>query len=232
MASNKNKILVIVAHPDDETIGCGGTLARHLKKGDYVFCISLTNGIGARFKKKINKEELFVRQQASTRAQKILGFKWLKECCHDFPDNSLDSVPIIKIIRVIEKAKKIVKPDIIYTHNLSDLNIDHRITAEAVLVAFRSQPNEIWQEIRLFEVPSASDYFDNALSKKFNPNLFVNIKQTWQKKLSALKAYSKEMRKYPHSRSLKGIKILAQFRGIQNGIELAEAFDVIKKIIR
>ena len=77
MASNKNKILVIVAHPDDETIGCGGTLARHLKKGDYVFCISLTNGIGARFKKKINKEELFVRQQASTKAQKILGFKWL-----------------------------------------------------------------------------------------------------------------------------------------------------------
>ena len=161
-----------------------------------------------------------------------MGFKWLKEFCHNFPDNSLDSLPIIKIIKVIEEAKKIVIPDIIYTHNLSDLNIDHRIVGEAVLVAFRPQPKEVWKEIRLFEVPSTSDYFDNIFSKKFNPNLFINIKQTWKKKLSALKAYSKEMRKYPHSRSLKGIKILAQYRGVQNGLEFAEAFDVIKKIIR
>ena len=230
--TKKNKILVIVAHPDDETIGCGGVLAQHSKNRDDIFCMSLTNGVGARFEKNYNKKELLIRKKASFNAQKILGFKWLKEFCRDFPDNSLDSLPIIKIIKVIEEAKKIVKPDIIYTHNLSDLNIDHRIVGEAVLVAFRPQPKEVWKEIRLFEVPSTSDYFDNVFSKKFSPNLFINIKQTWKKKLSALKAYSKEMRKYPHSRSLKGIKILAQYRGVQNGLEFAEAFDVIKKIIR
>ena len=230
--TTKNKILVVVAHSGDETFGCGGTSAHHVRNNDKVFCISFTNGVGVRFDNNKNEYEIKKRKASALKAQKILGFRWLEEYCADFPDNSLDTVSMLELIKIIEQTKKKIKPDIIYTHSNTDLNVDHRKISEATVVAFRPQPGENWKEIRFFEIPSSTEYSDGLNFDDFKPNLFINIKTTLKKKLTALKAYSSELRDYPHPRSLKGIKVLAQHRGVQNGLEYAEAFKVVKKIVR
>ena len=142
----------------------------------------------------------------------------------------MDSHPLLEIVKSIEKIKKIFKPDLVYTHSASDLNIDHNIVSRAVLTAFRPTPEESCKEIRLFEVSSSTDFGVASLNGSFNPNLFIDIKDTWSSKQEALKAYVSELRAYPHSRSIEGIKNLANNRGNQVGYELAEAFEVIRKI--
>ena len=109
------------------------------------------------------------------------------------------------------------------------LNIDHKIVCQATITAFRPQPKEKWEKILSFEIPSSTDYGDINQKEKFNPNYFVNIKKNWKKKLLALRCYKKEIRKYPHSRSYKGIELLAKNRGVQIGFEMAEAFQIIKQ---
>ena len=225
--SRKNQsILVIVAHADDETIGMGGTIAKHIEDGDEVFALSMTDGVGSRVAN--NKEEIELRAIASKNAANILGFKWI--ACGNFLDNEMDKGSLIEIVKFIENAKSLSNPDIVYTHSSSDLNIDHRVVSEAVLTAFRPQPNELCREIRVFEVPSATDYGHRSVTGCFNPNLYVDITDTWNKKLLALEEYASEIKDYPHTRSLKGIKNLSQLRGNQVGIYQAEAFEIIRKI--
>ena len=222
----KNKILFVVAHTDDETIGSGGTIAKHNSIGDKVFAMSFTDGISSR-KKKQNKQ-IEQRLKASIKASKILGFKWVKNL--NYPDNELDSISLIKIIKEIERVKKIIQPDIVYTHCFSDLNIDHRIVAQATLTAFRPEPNEKLKELRTFEIPSSTDFSSSKFKKLFSPNIFVSIDKFWKKKFKALKSYNYEMKKEPHSRSIKGIHNLAKIRGNQSGLKLAESFELIRKI--
>ena len=224
----KLKILIVVAHSDDETIGMGGTIVKHNLRGDKVFAISLTDGVSSR--NSFVKNDISDRKKSAQIASKILGFNWLEN--NFFPDNAMDSVPILDIIKSIEKIKKKINPDIIYTHSGADINIDHRIVANSVLTAFRPQANENWLEIRSFEVPSSSDYGHKSITGVFNPNLFINISKEWPKKLQALKAYKKEIKKFPNSRSLIGIKNLAMHRGNQAGLVMAETFEILKKIDR
>ena len=112
------------------------------------------------------------------------------------------------------------------------MNIDHRIVYESTITAFRPQPYEKWDEIRTFEVPSATDYGSNLLGTIFEPNLFVDITSTFSKKLAAIKLYDEEIREEPHSRSIGGIENLAKYRGYQVGLDYAEAFNIVKKISR
>ena len=221
-------VLVIVAHSDDETLGLGGTIARHVEYGDTVFAISMTNGVGARGDDNI--EEINKRESASAQAAAILGFTWLHAA--NFPDNAMDTVPLLSVVKVIENAKNVIKPNIVYTHSNADLNVDHRIVSEATLVAFRPQPNEIFREIRVFEVPSATDYGHRSITNIFYPNLYVDIQNHWDKKKAALIAYESEMRDSPHSRSLIGLENLARLRGNQVGLNYAEAFEIIRRIER
>lgn len=230
MIQFKNKkVLIVVAHPDDETIGCGGLIAKLNKKKSKVFSIYLSDGRSARDKKK-NNNTLVLKESAE--AAKILGFKWLKDFCGKFEDQKLDKQSLLSIIKVIEKVKNKIKPDLIITHSKSDLNRDHRIVYEAVVTAFRPKHREIWSQILSFEIASATDYGNSLFEKKFDPNYFINIKQEWKKKEKALKAYKSEMLKFPNSRSIKGIKTLNQLRGVQNGIDMAEAFELVKFITR
>ena len=221
-------ILVIVAHTDDETIGMGGTIARHVFEGDNVFSISMTDGVGARSNH--SDEIVENRQKAAHNASEILGFKWLDNA--NFPDNSMDSIPLLDVVKFIEAAKEKVHPTIVYTHSTADLNIDHRIVAEATMTAFRPQPNEEWKEIRAFEVPSATDYSHEDVTSSFYPNMFISIEEFWEKKHQALMQYQGEIREEPHSRSLHGIETLANYRGNQVGLNLAEAFQILRKIKR
>lgn len=221
-------ILVIAAHPDDETIGCGGAILRHVSEGDNVNIITLTDGVSSRksSKSKDNK----IRNKAAKDAIDILGATWIG--AGNFSDNNMDSIPLLEIIKYIESFKENFYPDIIYTHSPSDLNIDHTIAAKATLTAFRPEPKESYSEIRFFEIASSTDFSSKQLDKKFEPNLFINIECFIQKKIAALKCYDLEMRDYPHSRSYRKIESLAEYRGAQSGLASAEAFEVARKIYR
>tara|TARA_A200000113_G_C8851491_1_gene350361 strand:- start:1180 stop:1863 length:684 start_codon:yes stop_codon:yes gene_type:complete len=223
--SSKN-ILIIVAHTDDETIGMGGTIANHTKDGDKVFAVSMTDGVGSR--DALDTNDINQRVIAADKAARILGFEWLE--AGKFLDNEMDKYSLIEVVKFIENIKNLSKPDIVYTHSSSDLNIDHRIVSEAVLTAFRPQPKEICREIRAFEVSSATDYGHKSVTGSFYPNLFIDITNTWEEKLLALKEYASEMREYPHTRSYRGIESLSKIRGNQVGLHQAEAFEIIRKI--
>lgn len=221
-------VLVVVAHSDDESISMAGTIRKHVNKGDKVYVVSMTNGVGARRGVDVTETEALERRNSAETASKILGFEWSD--CYDFNDNSMDSYPLLEVVKAVELAKARHRPTLVYTHSCADLNVDHRVVAKAVLTAFRPQPNEVCKELRLFEVASATDYGNSAITGSFTPNLFIDISSEWSAKAKSLSAYSAEMREYPHSRSVQAIKNLASLRGNQVGYEFAEAFEVIRKL--
>lgn len=222
----KKKILILVAHSDDESFGCGGLIKKLSKNKNNIKIVSFTNGVGSRFKNDIQK--IYRRQKSSLNASKILGFKWLAQ--YDYPDNQLDKISLLEIIKKIEQHKKKFQPHIVLTHNFSDLNIDHRKIAEATLTAFRPEPNEKLEQLITFEVPSATDFRVLKNEKNFLPNYFVNIEKFLNYKIQAIKCYKDELKKYPHSRSLIGVKNLNKMRGNQSGLNYAEAYEIIRKI--
>jgi len=224
------KILVVAAHPDDEILGCGGTMAVHSIKGDEVYVLILGEGITSRDVKRDRKKrdkEIEELRRAIEAANKIVGTK--RTFLYDFPDNRFDSVPLLDIIKVIEKVKNEVVPDIVYTHHHGDLNIDHRLTFQAVMTACRPLKGESVKEIYSFEVLSSTEWSPDN-SKYFMPNYFVDIKNTLKRKIMAMKRYKSEIRDFPHPRSAKAMEILAHNRGINVGLEYAEAFILIRKI--
>tara|TARA_R100001440_G_scaffold10656_7_gene19458 strand:- start:30176 stop:30853 length:678 start_codon:yes stop_codon:yes gene_type:complete len=218
-------ILVVAAHPDDEALGCGGTMARHAAEGDSVYVLFMTNGVDAR--QSVSNNDAGVRSEAAEKACELLGAK--EYIYNDFPDNRLDTVALLDITQSIEKVISRIQPEIIYTHHIGDLNIDHRRTHEAVLTACRPQPNFCVKQIYAFEVLSATDW-NTSDSNYFLPNYFVGVTAFFKKKLDSLKAYSSEMRDEPHSRSLKNSERLSELRGACVGIENAEAFMLIRCI--
>ena len=214
----KSKILIIAAHPDDEILGCGGTIAK-MKNTHIIETIFMTNGVSARGTKR--QKEIKKRKNSSIKLFKFLNLP--KPTFYNFPDNRMDKVPLLKIVRKIEKKIKIFKPETILTHYSNCLNIDHRITFEAVITACRPINNLSVKKILSFEVPSSSDW---ALfkGKKFEPNYYVDISKHIKDKLDLIKFYKDELRKYPHSRSIQSIKSLASFRGVSCGVKFAEGF--------
>lgn len=221
-------VLVVVAHTDDETFGMGGTIARHVAAGDRVYALSMTDGVGSRDVQ--SAAEVEARAQAARGAAEILGMKWLEG--GSFPDNAMDTVSLLAVAKLVEDAKRMVRPSLVYTHSAADLNIDHRILCQATLTAFRPQPNETWQEIRTFEVPSATDYGHRSVTASFHPNLYIDIADVWDRKLAAAQQYHTELRSPPHSRSPEGLDNLSRLRGNQAGLQRAEAFEILRKILR
>lgn len=222
----KKKVLIIVAHTDDESFGCGGLIKKLSQKKNDIRIIAFTNGVSSRENIKIL--DIKKRKAASIKASKILGYKWLAQ--YNFPDNELDKASLLKIIKIIEHHKKKFNPNLVITHNFSDLNIDHRKIAEASLTAFRPEPNEKLEKFLTFEVPSATDYRILKNKKNFLPNYFVNIENVLKYKIDAIKCYKNEIKKYPHSRSIIGIKNLSKIRGNQVGLRFAEAYEIIREI--
>ena len=226
-----NKILVVVAHPDDEVLGCSGTMARLAMEGNDVYTLILGEGITARDKERdrINREkDLCELKNHIVKANKLLGVK--KTYTFDFPDNRFDTVALLDIIKTIEEIKEDIKPDIVFTHHYGDLNIDHQITFKAVMTAFRPLKKETVREIYSFEVLSSTEWNIPKPEICFVPNHFVDISKTIKLKVRAMKEYKCEIREYPHPRSIESIEIKAKQRGIQVGLEAAEAFEVIRLI--
>lgn len=225
----KNKILVISAHPDDEVLGCGGTIAKHSLSGSIVEQIFISDGESAReiISNKNKKKKIHYRLNAAKKAAKILGIK--NTTSINFPDNKLDSIPMLEIVKEIEKKIFKFKPKVIFTHSDLDLNIDHQIVSRAVMTACRPINNLSVKEIYFFEVLSSSEWSYKS-KKSFIPNYFVDISKTINIKIKAFKSYKKEIKKFPHSRSIEGIRILSQYRGMMAGIKNAESFFMKRKI--
>jgi LmbE family N-acetylglucosaminyl deacetylase len=224
----KNKILIVSAHPDDEVLGCGGTVARLVKEGYQAYTLILGEGITSRDEKRDRAKretEIQKLKDQAKKANKIIGVE--EVFMYDFPDNRFDTVPLLDIVKVIEKIKNDIKPDIIFTHYGKDLNIDHQITYKAVITATRPVVGEPVKEIYSFEVPSSTEW---NFPLSFSPDVFFDISETIDIKIKALEEYKTELREYPHPRSLEGIKINAQSWGLKIGVKYAEVFKCIRII--
>ena len=227
------KVLVLAAHPDDEVLGCGGTIARLVAEGAEVNIVFFTNGVNARQHEMSHTEKkaaVNVRKAASRAAMSILGANSV--IFGDYPDNRMDSVDLLDIIQFVEQHVSDYTPEVIFTHHANDLNIDHRIVHQAAITACRPQPNHCVQTLLFFEVPSSTEWQIPASSLVFSPNCFVDITDYLDIRLRALEAYSDEMRLWPHSRSLKAVESLAGWRGATVGLEAAEAFMLGRNILR
>jgi len=218
-------ILVVAAHPDDEAIGCGGTILRHIEEGDKVSLLLMTDGVSAR--RKLTSQDTKLRSENSKKAQSILGFTSIKMM--DFPDNQLDTVPLITITRCVEEQIKLIRPSIVYTHHYGDLNVDHRLTCEAVMVACRPQPECTVNEVYGFEVLSSTGWFVPN-KNVFQPNFYVDIGRYLNNKVRAVGAYGPELRDPPHARSMENVENLAKVRGALIGRSAAEAFELYRAI--
>jgi len=218
-------VLVVAAHPDDEVLGCGATIAKHVLAGDEIRVVIMAEGVTSRDKKRdrtSRKWELESLAKAASRANEILGTESLD--LHDLPDNRLDTVDMLDIVQVVEMYMKKYEPELIYTHHGSDLNIDHTIVHNAVVTACRPFPAQTVRGLLFFEVSSSTDWQVPDLKNMFSPNWFVEATATLEKKIKALEAYGSEMHPWPHSRSLKAVENLARYRGSSVGLEAAEAF--------
>jgi N-acetylglucosamine malate deacetylase 1 len=224
MRTNRS-ILVVAAHPDDEVLGCGGTIAKHIEQGDQVEVVILAEGITSRGNNQNQSNQskaLSELAQAAKRANEILGVK--KLTLNGFPDNRMDSMDRIEIIKYVEDVIRQCKPEIIYTHHAGDLNVDHRRTHESVVTASRIQPGCGIKTLLFFEVASSTEWQTAGSAPYFMPNWFVDISSTLDKKLNALKAYAMEMREWPHPRSIRALQDLSRWRGTCVASEAAEAF--------
>jgi LmbE family N-acetylglucosaminyl deacetylase len=222
------KILIIAAHPDDEVLGCFGTVAKLIKDGYEAYTLILGEGKTSRDEERIvenKKDEIEVLNTEIQNANDIIGIK--KVFIESFPDTRVDSVDLLDIIKVISKVKEEVKPDIIFTHYENDLNIDHQITYKAVITATRPMEGECVKEIYSFEILSSTEW-NYPLS--FSPDTFYDISDTIDLKIEAMKEYTSELCKYPHPRSLEGIELNAKYQGIRVGKIYVEAFKTIRNL--
>lgn len=226
MNKKKKSILCIVAHPDDEALGLGGTIIKHIEHGHNVQIIILS--VGEEAKLDADKDPSR-REQSAYAWSKSVGSEVLK--IFDYADQRLDTIPKLEIIQELEKIIKIIKPDIIYTHHDGDINHDHQVVSHAVLTACRPMNSlGIKAEIRTFETISSTEQAPYSDRYIFKPNYYVDVENVWDKKISSLKAYNNEMGIYPHPRSMESIEALAIKRGSEAGLKKAEAFCILKKI--
>lgn len=215
-------VLVVAAHPDDEILGCGATLARHAARGDRVNVLIMGQGVFSRSDGSADQESLEALRQCAQEANRIIGASSLELL--DFRDNRMDEVARLDLAKAVEAVVSQHAPDIVYTHFPGDLNVDHVRVSEAVCIACRPIPGSSVRSLRFFEVQSSTEWRPPAIGTAFAPNLFVDVSSSLEKKIQALRAYSGEMRAWPHARSIEAIEHLARWRGACAGLGAAEAF--------
>jgi len=226
-------VVVVAAHPDDEVLGCGGTLARFADEGRPVHVLILADGEWARpliGDAAAGPDRIQARVSAAERACAILGCASVEVL--SLPDNRLDSVDLLDIVRRVEAVITRCAPATVLTHHSGDVNIDHRVAHDAVIAACRPHGARPVEELLFFETPSSTEWRPPSSAEQFAPNWFVDVSGTWAKKLAALDAYRTEMRDFPHPRSVRAVEALGQWRGAMAGLESAEAFVLGRKILK
>ena len=223
-------ILVLAAHPDDEVLGCGGTIAKLAAQGAIVHVAFLADGVFSRTgNSAVQQEELHARRAAAQKACDILGVNSVS--FGEFPDNRMDTVALLDITRALEVIIALHQPEMIFTHHAGDVNIDHRRIHEAAVIACRPQSGQPVKTLLCFEVPSSTEWQLPGSAPVFSPNWFENISDTLECKLAALDAYAGELRDWPHPRSKKGVAYLAHWRGAAVGVDAAEAFMLGRQLV-
>lgn len=221
-------VLVIAAHPDDETFGVGGTIARHVEQGDRVAVLIVTDGVTARH------DKTDPQKRAAERAARALGVHDLE--FGDLPDQRLDSLPLLEVIRPIAASVRAARPQVVYTHHRGDANQDHRTIFAATLVAVRPVGDNPVERLLCYEVASSTEWGPSYPDWAFLPNVYVDIGGTLERKLKAVEAYrdtyQAEVKPFPHPRSPEAVRIYAQHRGITVGLLAAEAFVLTRELDR
>ena len=225
--------MVVVAHPNDEILGLGATMHKLINEHNCkVRAVILGEGITSRSNERDPEkwsEELKTHRLNIETARKAIGYESVG--IYDFPDNRFDTVPLLDIIKVIEKEKEDYQPEIIFTHHGGDVNIDHQRTFEAVITATRPMEHEVVKSIITFETPSGTEWIASSDPRKFSPNLFIEVSENdLNAKITGMESYEFEKRIYPHPRSPEALRILAQYRGLTIGKGFAEAFNITRTI--
>ena len=219
------KVMVVAPHPDDETLGCGGTLLKHKAAGDEIYWLIMTN---------ISGEEGYDEKKVQDRQQEIemvageYGFEYIFKL--DFPTTKLDIIPRNKLINSISKVIDRVKPEIIYLPNRNDIHSDHKITFDTAISSVKTFRCPFIRKLLMYEVVSETEFTPPLQNNSFIPNSFSDISKFMDKKISIMNLYKGEMREYPFPRSVENLKALATFRGATAGIRYVEAFMMIKDI--
>ena len=231
--ANNGCVMVIAAHPDDEVLGCGATIHKLVNQGWRAHLIIMSGGITGRYAKDVLIEGLLQEQEALAkqmfRAASVLGYHNVDT--FNFPDNRMDVISKMDLTQAIRPIIERERPDLIFTHHPGDYNWDHTATFDAVMMAARCNPPEFHPlEIRTFEVLSSTERAWQTPSQVFSPNLYVDVSRSIDMKKLAMKYYESEYRAYPHPRSIEGMEYLARRRGLEVGLEYAEAFHVIRKV--
>lgn len=220
------KVLVIAPHPDDEVLGCGGTIKKHKEAGDEVYVCIATKAYTPDW----SEEFIENRKKEIDNSIKVLGIK--KTYFLDFPTVKLDTVLQKDLNDAISKVVEEIRPDIVFIPFPGDINKDHKIISEACLVALRPKPGISVKKVLYYEVLSETEWSKPAqkIEDVFIPNFYEDISDYLDYKLKAMECYKSELKEYPHPRSLKGIEVLAQKRGTESGVKAAEAFMLIREI--
>lgn len=224
-------VVVVVAHPDDEVLGCGGTIARHAEMGDNVNVIIAAEGAMARYESTVSKDAIHkveALKRSAQMAAEILGARDVR--FFGFPDNQMDTLSELTIVRMVEKEINDCGASIVYCHHSDDVNVDHRMLHRAVVTACRPFPGQTVRRLLSCEVMSSTEWQPGSAGRLFVPSWYVDITRQLGKKLKALEAYSQEMRGWPHARSVKAVEHLARVRGSQVGIDAAEAFCLLRQL--
>jgi LmbE family N-acetylglucosaminyl deacetylase len=229
---NACDVAIVAAHPDDEVLGCGGTAARLAAEGNAVHVLLLADGEGARAGSDADaaiRERVAARGAAARSAGRILGCASVELL--SYADNRMDGEQLLDVVQAVEQFMARHRPSLVLTHHSGDVNVDHRVVHEAVVVACRPQPGQYVRELLFFEVPSSTEWRPPPALAVFHPNWFVDISATLDRKLEALNAYASELREFPHPRSTTAVRALAQWRGASAGMLAAEAFVLGRKLL-
>lgn len=223
-------VLVVAAHPDDEVLGVGATAARRAAAGDTVHLAILGEGITSRAAAGAGAERAAVaalqddaRAVAGMLGAKSIGFGGL-------PDNRFDTLALLDIVKRVEAWVRELAPEVVYTHHGGDLNVDHRLTFQAVLTATRPMPGCPVRELYAFEVASSTEWAFGRLAAPFTPTVFEDAASTIELKVAALERYRGEHRPFPHPRSGEALRAIARRWGSVVGLSHAEAFELIRAV--
>ena len=220
-------VLVIAAHPDDEVLGCGGTIARLAGEGHAVYILILGEGITSRYERReaADPAELKTLHEKCRASARHLGARDV--FLENLPDNRFDTVPLLDVIKKIEQRIEQLKPSVVYTQHGGDLNIDHVTTFRATLTATRPMSGGCVRAVYAYEVASSTEWAFQQFEPVFHPQVFMDISGTLELKIEAMNLYESESRPYPHPRSAEILRVLAQRWGSVSGLSAAEAFECI-----
>jgi len=223
-------VLVVAAHPDDEILGCGGTMTRLAREGDEVRIAILAEGMSSRYahREDADPQKLQHLHARAKQAADKVGAKEVVLC--KLPDNRLDTVPLLDVVKTVEELVARFRPEIIYTHHPGDLNVDHGVVHRAVLTATRPMSGQCVRDVYAFEVPSSTEWAFQRLEPSFRPNVFVDITDSLETKIAALACYDTETRKFPHPRSAEALRAIATRWGSVVGLQAVEAFELIRSV--